>query len=210
MYQQPSATYRSADSLRRLSTNNPFRQNFAAPRHSNASNGLIRSPNAAFDDWVEKNKKFIDESSDDEDINENIVNFYGLSSSQSPVKEPEFARPEFPTRPARTGSDSTVSYAPRLERYVLTRHAYFLPGSAAPPRLTSNCVFSMIDKIIEIDVGMRFARVWVALVTGVIHPCAHSTLPLYFIFSVPRPRLKWRRTSWLQRWLVTRTHADGA
>jgi hypothetical protein len=141
MYQQPSATYRSADSLRRLSTNNPFRQNFAAPRHSNSSNGLIRSPNAAFDDWVEKNKKFIDESSDDEDNNENIVNFHGHSTS--PVKEPEFTRPEFPNRPARTGSDSTVSYAPRLERYVLTRHRLFFlhEVSRTTTLSTSDCVF---------------------------------------------------------------------
>ncbi|CAH2352613.1 hypothetical protein CLIB1423_07S03554 [[Candida] railenensis] len=122
MYQQPQGSYHSSDSLRRFSSNNPFRQQpFSAPQHSNPSNGSIRSSNAAFDDWVERNKKIINESSDEEDgavTADTIVNFYG--SSISPVKpnREELAKPELPPKPVRTGSDSTVNYAPRMERYV--------------------------------------------------------------------------------------------
>lgn len=112
MYQQPPGVNHSSDSLRRLSSNNPFRQ-YIAPQHSNPSSGSIRTSNAAFEEWVEKNKKFIDEESDEEISGENIVNFYG---APSPMTE-EFARPQFPTRIQRTGSDSSVSYSP-VERYV--------------------------------------------------------------------------------------------
>jgi len=86
MYQQPNQSF---DSGRRISSNNPFRQDVTGS--SNRSTGLGHSTNSTFDDWVKKNKQLI-ELLDDEDA--------------------PLARPSFPGQ-SRTGSDSDVNY-----RYV--------------------------------------------------------------------------------------------
>ncbi|KAJ9102160.1 hypothetical protein QFC19_004898 [Naganishia cerealis] len=103
MYQQPNHSYTSAESLRRLSSNNPFRQHAASRGVPLGS--LSHSSNSAFDDWVDKNKKLFEESSDEEDY---------MANGASPMHE-TFARPKMPAQPVRAGSDSSVNY-----RYVLT------------------------------------------------------------------------------------------
>lgn len=87
MYQQPNHSFESA---RRLSSNNPFRQDVTGSSQARSTN-LTHSSNSAFEEWVQKNKQLIELSDEDE-----------------PVVE----RPKFPTQ-SRTGSDSNVNY-----RYV--------------------------------------------------------------------------------------------
>lgn len=128
MYQQPNHSYQSSDSLRRLSANNPFRQNsFEPPRHVNRSasslgSGHSASQNQAFDDWVEKNKQLIEES-DDEDLyslSNHVDMGLNLNESQDASRPinghfNNLPRPSFPTT-VRAGSDSSVNYSDN--RYV--------------------------------------------------------------------------------------------
>lgn len=122
MYQQPKTINYSSESLRRLSSNNPFRQ-YELPTHTNHSTNSVSSKGKGsnFDEWIQKNKELLDLSDDDEPlqpINMNVsLNHSGNSSNSgrsfsgyaSPLGE-TFSRPEFPTRPTRTGSDSSVNY----------------------------------------------------------------------------------------------------
>lgn len=126
MYQQPNHSYQSSDSLRRLSVNNPFRQNnFEPPRHVNRSATSLgsTSKNQAFDDWVDKNKNLI-EVSDDEDIYSlsNAVDMSLNMNVSDDAPRPagyndynELPRPSFPNT-VRAGSDSSVNYSDN--RYV--------------------------------------------------------------------------------------------
>lgn len=129
MYQQPNHSYQSSDSLRRLSANNPFRQNnFEPPRHINRSasslgSGHSTSQNQAFEDWVEKNKQLI-EDSDDEDIYslpkpvDMNLNMNVTGEASRPVHYNNYSdlpRPSFPNT-VRAGSDSSVNYSDN--RYV--------------------------------------------------------------------------------------------
>lgn len=54
--------------------------------------------------------------SDDEVTEDTIVNMYG--GSVSPTKEVVHQPPKMPAAPIRAGSDSSVNYAPNVERYV--------------------------------------------------------------------------------------------
>lgn len=120
MYKQPNHSFESSTSGRRLSSNNPFRPangssdlltDPASSRPTttrNLSNNSVRSTNSqAFEDWVEKNKVLVDLSSDEEDTR------YYMNPNQ---KDIDFAKPQFPPKPTRTGSDSSVNYG--KERYV--------------------------------------------------------------------------------------------
>ncbi|CAL1206368.1 unnamed protein product [Candida parapsilosis] len=117
MYQQPNHSYSSSDSLRRLSSNNPFRQyqpspapvqpqssssSLQIPQHglgyqntNNSHNSILakhyaHSPRKAstlsnqstssahFDEWVAKNRQFVDGSDDDEEL-------YGEAETDSQV-----------------------------------------------------------------------------------------------------------------------------
>lgn len=90
MYRQSSQGNKSSDSVRRLSTNNPFRQvSYEQPKHYNGSGTSVRSngSNKAFEDWVEKNKLLMAESDDDFD------DLYGSyqDTPSSYVKSPSLA-----------------------------------------------------------------------------------------------------------------------
>lgn len=104
MYQQPNHSYHSTESLRRLSSNNPFRNvsnssNNSETRYTN-SNGtnLVKSPNSNFDSWVAKNKQLIDD--ENEELDENLNNYLLLDE--------DYSKPQFPPKPVRANSDSSV------------------------------------------------------------------------------------------------------
>lgn len=107
MYQQPNHSYSSADSFgRRMSSNNPFRKlsnpnsEFEQnnPRYTNVNGtNLVKSTNTKnFDNWVQKNKKLLD---DDDNDDSNYNNYLLLND--------EFSKPEYPSKPFRSNSDST-------------------------------------------------------------------------------------------------------
>lgn len=139
MYQQPNHSFDSTQS-RRLSSNNPFRfmnNNGNGSNSNNNSSGNLSRPNMnrtasdrstgnqAFEDWVEKNKVLIDISSDEEndEIYNNHTKISNNKSSNSnnnnnnynyDQSNDQFVQPNFPAKPVRTGSDSSVNY----NRYV--------------------------------------------------------------------------------------------
>lgn len=90
MYQHNNASY-EADS-RRLSSN-PFRQSPVVPHAPLSATPLGVLSNLAFEEWVNKNRAFIDPQSGDDEL---------------PLQ-----RPSYPSL-SRTGSDSNVNYG----RYV--------------------------------------------------------------------------------------------
>lgn len=91
----------STDNLsRRISSNNPFRQDLAGPNPSfslNRSSSSVHLSGSAFEEWVNKNKELIELSDEDE----------------IPI------RPLFPAQ-SRTGSDSNVNYG----RYVYCNFSF--------------------------------------------------------------------------------------
>lgn len=134
MYQQPNHSYASTDSIRRLSSNNPFRAtsgvsdtgdrvvsidstgNRISSNSSNGSVNMVRSPNSKnFDNWVAKNKKLVQENDSFEDDNYNnylLLDEYAGSTDrlhESPADDPLLAPPTKP-KTLRTNSDSSVKY----------------------------------------------------------------------------------------------------
>ena len=120
MYRQPNHSYTSSDSLRRLSSNNPFRiqqqqqqqqqqqPKYVAPQQSNRSNNSVSSP-SNFEDWVEKNKQLIEISSDEDEPYRPVdmsLNMKDTTKNNSG----DLARPVFPHKPVRADSDSSVNY----------------------------------------------------------------------------------------------------
>lgn len=105
MYQQPKLAYASTDSVRRLSSNNPFRLQesvvspsrnsfYEQPRISTQSSGSL-SNLGSFNDWVEKNRQLLETESDDEEEHRFV----------------DMSRPLFPPKPVRADSDSSVNYS---------------------------------------------------------------------------------------------------
>ncbi|EGW31442.1 uncharacterized protein SPAPADRAFT_62006, partial [Spathaspora passalidarum NRRL Y-27907] len=138
MYQQPNHSYASADSLRRFSSNNPFRnqidQRSVQPQNSGSSlsnSNKNRSPSKSslgqssitFENWIQKNKDLLALSSDEEEdeapINrdDDILNVYqsnggtpltSHNNSTSGTPRP----PQFP-RATRADSDTSIHYSNR-------------------------------------------------------------------------------------------------
>ncbi|EAZ63017.1 predicted protein [Scheffersomyces stipitis CBS 6054] len=112
MYRQSNHSYASTDSSRRLSSNNPFRTSvqiepaISRSSLSAGSENRVSTPPQNFEDWVQKNKSLVD-MSDDEDFYEATESSNGSANNNSST---DFARPAFPARPVRAGSDSSVNY----------------------------------------------------------------------------------------------------
>ncbi|ODV78509.1 Pal1-domain-containing protein [Suhomyces tanzawaensis NRRL Y-17324] len=113
MYKQPNHSYASTDSLRRLSSNNPFRQHqaqasYEPPKLSNLSSLSLHSGErpSSFGDWVEKNKQLLDNSSDEEQPFRPV----NMGLKYSPLSREDLGKPVFPPKPHRADSDSSVNY----------------------------------------------------------------------------------------------------
>ncbi|KAK6455117.1 uncharacterized protein RJT20DRAFT_136277 [Scheffersomyces xylosifermentans] len=120
MYRQPSQTYGSTDSLRRLSSNNPFRQHVEQPIGSSQiehptrtsltlGSDRVPTPPTNFEDWIEKNKQLID-GSDEDDVYEEPSRHHSTGHTSN-SSSGDFAKPVFPPRPVRADSDSSVNYS---------------------------------------------------------------------------------------------------
>lgn len=122
MYQQPKLAYASTDSVRRLSSNNPFRQVDSRPVLSPTSGSFYEHPRFAtrssgslnihsqlttnnFDEWVDKNKQLLDIESDEEAGHENTFVDMGA--------------PQFPHKVSRADSDSSVNYGNGYVYFVI-------------------------------------------------------------------------------------------
>lgn len=110
MYQQPNHSYTSTESLRRLSSNNPFRSaandgSRVSSTSSAGSSSIVKSPpSRSFETWVEKNKKLIEEDdSIDEDHYQNYLLLEQLTSNSDLI-------PPSKPRTTRTHSDPSVRY----------------------------------------------------------------------------------------------------
>ncbi|CUM64775.1 uncharacterized protein PRCAT00002386001 [Priceomyces carsonii] len=108
MYQQPNGSYHSTESLRRLSSNNPFRKFTESQQSSTSRSGTPTK----FEEWVSKNKKLAEASSDEDDGDYSGFRIDDYNASDSPLNE-RFSKPQPPSRPQRTGSDSSVNYGER-------------------------------------------------------------------------------------------------
>ncbi|RLV90233.1 Uncharacterized protein JA1_004704 [Spathaspora sp. JA1] len=142
MYQQPNHSYTSADSLRRLSSNNPFRNQIdreqlqsqaqasgshvfnISPTKSPSKISRLGQSSITFENWIEKNKSLLDLSSDEEEddikINkeDDILNVY-QSNGGTPLSSHNNSAsgtprpPQFPPRATRAGSDTSIHYSNR-------------------------------------------------------------------------------------------------
>lgn len=125
MYKQPSHTYSSTDSLRRLSSNNPFRSqveldyqqplvqepNNSPPRPMYSPSRLSNvSQSASFDSWVRKNKQLVDVSSDEEDDGSE---YRSQNNGYKTVSHAITGPPKFPPRATRADSDTSIQYSAR-------------------------------------------------------------------------------------------------
>ncbi|EGV60037.1 hypothetical protein CANTEDRAFT_116057 [Yamadazyma tenuis ATCC 10573] len=143
MYQQPNHSYASAESLRRLSSNNPFRgipdsaSNRVSSTSSGGSSNIVRSPpSRSFESWVEKNKKLIEE---DDSIDDDHYNNYLLldshvsgSSTRNSSAQSDLAPPQKP-RPTRTNSDPSVKMSSNNPFASALNGGYVHYRDAPPP-----------------------------------------------------------------------------